>query len=228
MQQHGLRNTEVRNTLDVPRITLHASRSKFGPYGGQFVPETLMPALDELEDAYSALAADAAFQAELGDLLRTYVGRPTALTYARRLTAHLGGAQIYLKREDLAHSGAHKINNALGPGAARPRMGKRRIIAETGAGQHGVAHRHRVRAAGAGVRRLHGQRRHGPPAAERPPHAPARGGGARGRQRHANAQGRDQRGDPRLGDQRRRHLLPARLGARARTRTRPWYATSKR
>ena len=98
-----------------------------------------MPALAELEDAYLALGADAAFQAELGDLLRTYVGRPTALTHARRLTAHLGGAQIYLKREDLAHSGAHKINNALGQALLARNMGKRRIIAETGAGQHGVA-----------------------------------------------------------------------------------------
>src|SRR5512139_4038960 len=87
---------------------------KFGPYGGQFVPETLMPALVELEAAYRALQTDAGFQAELSELLRTYVGRPTPLTLARRLTASLGGAQIYLKREDLAHSGAHKINNALG------------------------------------------------------------------------------------------------------------------
>ena len=87
---------------------------KFGPYGGQFVPETLMPALAELEEAYLRLQADAAFAAELDGLLRTYVGRPTPLTHARRLSERLGGAQIYLKREDLAHSGAHKINNALG------------------------------------------------------------------------------------------------------------------
>ena len=137
-QQYSLRETEyaIRTTHHAPRSTPHA---KFGPYGGQFVPETLMPALAELEDAYAALAADAAFQAELGDLLRTYVGRPTALTHARRLTAHLGGAQIYLKREDLAHSGAHKINNALGQALLARNMGKQRIIAETGAGQHGVA-----------------------------------------------------------------------------------------
>jgi len=112
---------------------------KFGPYGGQFVPDTLMSALDELENAYLALQDDAEFQAELDDLLRTYVGRPTPLTHARRLTAHLGGAQIYLKREDLAHSGAHKINNALGQALLAQRLGKRRIVAETGAGQHGVA-----------------------------------------------------------------------------------------
>lgn len=113
--------------------------SKFGRYGGQFVPETLMPALAELEAAYIEASGDPAFQAELLDLQRTYVGRPTPLTHARRLTAHLGGAQVYLKREDLAHSGAHKINNALGQALLARRMGKQRVIAETGAGQHGVA-----------------------------------------------------------------------------------------
>jgi tryptophan synthase beta chain len=112
---------------------------KFGPYGGQFVPETLMPALRELEAALLEVEEDAAFQSELENLLHTYVGRPTALSYARRLSENLGGAQIYLKREDLAHSGAHKINNALGQALLARRMGKRRIIAETGAGQHGVA-----------------------------------------------------------------------------------------
>jgi tryptophan synthase beta chain len=113
--------------------------SRFGPYGGQFVPETLMPALAELEEAYLALRGDPAFRAELDDLLSSYVGRPTPLTYARRLSTHVGGAQIYLKREDLAHTGAHKINNALGQGLLVKRMGKQRIVAETGAGQHGVA-----------------------------------------------------------------------------------------
>jgi tryptophan synthase beta chain len=113
--------------------------AKFGSYGGQFVPETLMPALAELEAAYIALAVDAAFAAEYHDLLRTYVGRPTPLTHARRLTAHLGGAQVYLKREDLAHTGAHKINNALGQALLARQTGKRRVVAETGAGQHGVA-----------------------------------------------------------------------------------------
>ncbi len=112
---------------------------KFGPYGGQFVPETLMPALTELEGAYAEARQDPAFQAELDGLLRTYVGRPTPVTYARRLSEHLGGARIYLKREDLAHSGAHKINNALGQALLARRMGKRRLVAETGAGQHGVA-----------------------------------------------------------------------------------------
>ncbi len=112
----------------------------FGPFGGKFVPETLMPALEELEEAYLSARNDRDFQAELAYLQRTYVGRPTPVTYARRLSQHLGGAQIYLKREDLAHSGAHKINNALGQALLMARkMGKRRIVAETGAGQHGVA-----------------------------------------------------------------------------------------
>jgi tryptophan synthase beta chain len=113
--------------------------SKFGPYGGQFVPEILMPAVSELESAYLEAQADPAFQAELAGLLHNYVGRPTPLTYAERLSASLGGAQIYLKREDLAHTGAHKINNALGQALLARRMGKTRLVAETGAGQHGVA-----------------------------------------------------------------------------------------
>lgn len=112
---------------------------KFGDYGGQFVPETLMPALNELEAAYSSFRDDPSRQEELRRLLHTYVGRPTPLTFAARLTEELGGAKIYLKREDLAHSGAHKINNALGQALLAKSMGKRRIIAETGAGQHGVA-----------------------------------------------------------------------------------------
>ena len=112
----------------------------FGPYGGKFVPETLMPALDELEEAYLQARNDKSFMDELAYLQRTFVGRPTPITYARRLTEHLGGAQIYLKREDLAHTGAHKINNALGQALLMKRkMGKTRIVAETGAGQHGVA-----------------------------------------------------------------------------------------
>jgi tryptophan synthase beta chain len=140
-QQIGESANDVsRLTFDVPRNPQYATRNtKFGPFGGQFVPETLMPALAELERAFVACGQDAAFQAELGELLRTYVGRPTPLTHARRLTRHAGGAQIYLKREDLAHSGAHKINNALGQALLAKRIGKRRLIAETGAGQHGVA-----------------------------------------------------------------------------------------
>jgi tryptophan synthase beta chain len=115
------------------------SGGHFGPYGGSFVPETLMHALEELKAAYAEARADASFQRELETLLREYVGRPTPVTYAERLTRHLGGAQIYLKREDLNHTGAHKINNAVGQILLARRMGKRRIIAETGAGQHGVA-----------------------------------------------------------------------------------------
>lgn len=111
----------------------------FGPFGGQFAPETLMPALDELETAWADAQSDHEFGAELDSMLRDYVGRETPLTHAPRLSQQLGGAQIWLKREDLAHTGAHKINNALGQVLLARRMGKRRIIAETGAGQHGVA-----------------------------------------------------------------------------------------
>ena len=115
------------------------SSAKFGVFGGQYVPETLMPVLAELDAAYQEMHRDTAFQTELQRLMTTYVGRPTPLTHARRLSAQLRGAQIYLKREDLAHTGAHKINNALGQALLAQRMGKRRVIAETGAGQHGVA-----------------------------------------------------------------------------------------
>ncbi len=123
-----------RNLTDLPD-----EWGYFGAFGGRFVPETLMPALDELIAAYQEAMADPAFHQELAHLQRTYTGRPTPVTYARRLSEHLGGAQIYLKREDLAHTGAHKINNALGQALLARRMGKKRIIAETGAGQHGVA-----------------------------------------------------------------------------------------
>jgi len=112
---------------------------RFGPYGGRYVPETLMAALEELEQAYAAADADPAFHAELDGLLHHYCGRPTPLYFAKRLTETLGGARIYVKREDLLHTGAHKINNALGQALLARRMGKQRIIAETGAGQHGVA-----------------------------------------------------------------------------------------
>src|ERR1700690_2926688 len=112
---------------------------RFGAYGGRYVPETLMAALEELEQAYAEAQADPVFHAELDLLLRDYAGRPTPLYLATRLTSQLGGARIYLKREDLLHTGAHKINNCLGQGLLARRMGKKRIIAETGAGQHGVA-----------------------------------------------------------------------------------------
>jgi len=112
---------------------------RYGPYGGRYVPETLMAPLEELEKAYLEARADRLFQAELDTLLRDFAGRPTPLQFASRLTERLGGARIYIKREDLLHTGAHKINNCLGQGLLAARMGKKRVIAETGAGQHGVA-----------------------------------------------------------------------------------------
>ena len=115
------------------------ARGRYGRFGGKFVPETLMVALEELESAYQEYREDEEFQRELDYLLSTYVGRPTPLYFAANLTRELGGAKIFLKREDLAHTGAHKINNALGQGLLAKRLGKQRIIAETGAGQHGVA-----------------------------------------------------------------------------------------
>ncbi|MGB9103869.1 MAG: pyridoxal-phosphate dependent enzyme, partial [Terriglobales bacterium] len=111
---------------------------RFGDYGGRYVPETLVAALEELEAAYNRARRDKKFQRDLAYLLKQYAGRPTPLSFARRLTEKLGGARIYLKREDLLHTGAHKINNCIGQALLAARMGKRRIIAETGAGQHGV------------------------------------------------------------------------------------------
>lgn len=115
------------------------SKGRFGEFGGRFVPETLMYAVEELERAYEVARQDERFQREFQDLLKNFAGRPTPLFHARRLTDQLGGAQIYLKREDLLHTGAHKINNCIGQGLLAKRMGKSRLIAETGAGQHGVA-----------------------------------------------------------------------------------------
>ncbi|ACZ42157.1 tryptophan synthase, beta subunit [Thermobaculum terrenum ATCC BAA-798] len=131
----------TENTSSFSAIGSHYpdNKGKFGRYGGRYVPETLVPALDELEEAYASIKDDPEFQQELNQLLKDYVGRPTPLYHAKRLSEILGGAQIYLKREDLAHTGAHKINNALGQALLARKMGKRRIIAETGAGQHGVA-----------------------------------------------------------------------------------------
>jgi tryptophan synthase beta chain len=114
-------------------------RGRYGPYGGRYVPETLMAPLEELERVYTEARADKNFQAELDATLHNFAGRPTPLQFAARLTEHLGGARIYLKREDLLHTGAHKINNCIGQGLLAVRMGKKRVIAETGAGQHGVA-----------------------------------------------------------------------------------------
>jgi tryptophan synthase beta subunit len=121
------------------RVDLPDDRGRFGDYGGKFVPETLMAALSDLENAYRKVNSDPEFQSELTGLLHNYAGRPTALYHAENLSRHCGGAKIYFKREDLAHTGAHKINNALGQALLAKRMGKQRLIAETGAGQHGVA-----------------------------------------------------------------------------------------
>src|SRR5258706_828878 len=114
-------------------------KGRFGPYGGRYVPETLVAPLEELERAYEVARKDPKFQGELDSLLKNFAGRPTPLQFAPRLTEHLGGPRIYIKREDLLHTGSHKINNCLGQGLLAVRMGKKRIIAETGAGQHGVA-----------------------------------------------------------------------------------------
>lgn len=115
------------------------SKGRFGRHGGQYVPETLMGALEELEQAYERYKNDPAFQQELGELLAQYANRPSRLYYAKNMTEDLGGAKIYMKREDLNHTGAHKINNVLGQALLAKKMGKTRLIAETGAGQHGVA-----------------------------------------------------------------------------------------
>jgi tryptophan synthase beta chain len=127
----------LSTVIEKPETTTIPGR--FGVYGGRYVPETLVAALEELEDAYAKAQADPEFHARLDSLLRDYAGRPTPLYFAERLTESLGGARIYLKREDLLHTGAHKINNCIGQGLLAQRMGKHRIIAETGAGQHGVA-----------------------------------------------------------------------------------------
>src|SRR5688572_19829002 len=133
----GLTMTEPY--IQINKTNVPDERGYYGDFGGRFVPETIIPALDELEAAYQTAMADPAFQQELAFLQKTYTGRPTPVSYAKRLSEKLGGAQIYLKREDLAHTGAHKINNALGQALLAKRMGKQRVIAETGAGQHGVA-----------------------------------------------------------------------------------------
>ncbi len=131
--------TSATPAASATRYAAPDATGHFGPYGGAFVPEILVPALDDLKAAYAEAQVDPAFDAQYRHLLREYVGRPTPLSFANRLTDHLGGARIYLKREDLCHTGAHKINNTIGQILLARRMGKTRIIAETGAGQHGVA-----------------------------------------------------------------------------------------
>src|SRR5271155_142910 len=120
-------------------VTMPDKRGRFGPFGGRYVPETLVAPLEEIERTYDEARKDPAFQAQLDDLLKNFAGRPTPLQFASRLTEKLGGPRIYIKREDLLHTGAHKINNCIGQGLLAVRMGKKRVIAETGAGQHGVA-----------------------------------------------------------------------------------------
>ena len=128
--QHGKLNS---------RFSLPDEHGRFGPYGGSFVPETLSYPLKELTSAYEEAKNDPTFKEELNDLLNDFAGRPTKLYHAKKISQKIGGAQIFLKREDLLHTGAHKINNALGQALLAKRMGKKRIIAETGAGQHGIA-----------------------------------------------------------------------------------------
>ena len=132
-------STATADTPRLDRFSLPDAGGHFGGYGGVFVPETLMTALQELGAAYEVARHDPAFQGDLKHHLKEFAGRPTELYFAERLTEHCGGAKIYLKREDLLHTGAHKINNALAQALLARRMGKKRIIAETGAGQHGVA-----------------------------------------------------------------------------------------
>ena len=175
------------------------ARGRFGQFGGKYAPETLMPALDELEAAYAEARRDPKFQDVLDRLARDYVGRPTPLYFARNLTDLGGGARIFLKREDLAHTGAHKINNALGQGLLAKRMGKQRIIAETGAGQHGVATATVCALLGLECIVYMGEV---DIARQSPNVFRMKLLGAEVRPvtlRLANAQGRDQRGDPRLG-----------------------------
>ena len=188
-----------------------SATGRFGEFGGRFVPETLVPACQELEAAFREAWADPAFRAELDDVLRDYAGRPSILTECHNLGGRLG-VRVLLKREDLNHTGSHKINNVLGQALLAKRMGKTRLVAETGAGQHGVATRHGGGAVRPRVQGLHGRRRRRAPGAQRVPHAAARRRGRGRAQRQPHAEGRRQRGDARLGRHRRRHALLPRLG----------------
>ncbi len=187
---------------------LMTTTETYGPYGGRYVPETLIPALDELTAAWAEALADPAYLAEVEHLGRTYTGRPSPITLAPRFAPD---KRLYLKREDLNHTGAHKINNALGQVVLARRLGKTRIIAETGAGPARRRHRDRLRAVRARMRRLHGLRGHAPPGAERRAHAPDGRDGRPGRVRHEDAEGGDERGDPRLDHERRDDALRDRL-----------------
>ena len=188
-------------TSSVPNSFRHGpdERGRFGFYGGRFVAETLMPLILELERQYEATKSDPSFKAEFDGLLRHYVGRPSPLYYAERLTAHLreraaaagkpGGAKVYFKREELNHTGAHKINNVLGQILLARRMGKTRIIAETGAGQHGVATATACARFGLECHRLHGRRRRRAAGTQRLPHEHARRDRGAGAVRRPHAEG---------------------------------------
>ena len=187
-------------------------RGRFGPYGGRFVPETLMFALEQLDAAYRAAQADPDFRAEFARLLNEYVGRPSRLYFAERLTREAGGARIYLKREDLNHTGAHKINNALGQAMLAKRMGKSRVIAETGAGHARRRHGDRGRAFWTDLPRVHGRGGRAAAGIERLPHARHGNRSLPGRKRQQNAQGRHQRGHARVDEHGRRDPLHYRVG----------------
>ena len=196
-------------------------RGHFGPYGGVFVAETLIHALDELREQYARYQHDPEFIAEFEDELAHYVGRPSpGLSRAAAGREKLGGAQIWLKREDLNHTGAHKINNSIGQALLAQRMGKPRVIAETGAGHARRRDGHGRRALRHGMRRLHGLGGREAPGAERVPDEAARRDGGAGRIGLEDAEGRAERGDARLGDQRRdaRSTSSARSPARIRIR----------
>ncbi len=186
----------------------------FGPYGGRYVPEVLMAPIEELEQAYLAARRDPAFQAELDDLLHNYAGRPTPLYFAKRLSEALGGARIWLKREDLLAHRRAQDQQLPGPGAAGAAHGQAAHHRRNRRGPARRRHRHGMRAARLRLRGLHGRRRHAAAAAERLPHAHA---GREGGQRHQwqpHPEGRHQRSHARLGRQCSRHALPARFGAR--------------
>ena len=204
-----------------PPTTLPDAHGYFGPYGGMFVPETLMSPLHDLADEYERARRDPAFQSELAALLKDFAGRPTPLYFAERLTQKLGGAKIYFKREDLLHTGAHKINNALGQILLARRMGKKRIIAETGAGQHGVATATAAAHFGLRMRHLHGCKVDmAAPVPQRRPHAlPRREGGPRHRWSRHVERGH-QRGDARLGHQRPHHVSTSSAAPSVPTHTR--------
>jgi len=196
--QSEIRKSRSGAPLRMPKQPAEQA-GRFGVYGGRYVPETLMAALEELEREYEKAKRDPKFQKRLEVLLRTYAGRPTPLFFAKRLTEKLGGAKIYLKREDLLHTGAHKINNCIGQALLVERMGKPRVIAETGPGSTG-GHGDGLCPAGIRVRGVYGHRRHAAPGIECIPHAAAGRGGPRSFFRVVHFEGRNQRGYAGLGD----------------------------